>query len=84
MKLLFSAVFLLLALLLLLCFYRAKKDGGTVSSRLGDVIAAAFIAVLSHVFITATCSLSIASLSYAFFYGSINWILILLLRFCFM
>lgn len=83
MKVLFAAVFLLVDLLLLIGFFRAKKNGGTTSSRLADVTAAAGIAVLSHVVITFTGSLSIASISYAVFYGCINWILILLLRFCF-
>ena len=83
MKVLFAAVFLLVDLLLLLSFFRAKKGGGQTSSCLSDVIVAASIAVLSHVFITITESQSIATISYAFFYGSINWILILFLRFCF-
>ncbi len=83
MKVLFAAVFLFVDLLLLVFLYRTKKDGGITSSRLGNAIAAAFVAVLSHVFITATRSLSIATLSYAIFYGSVNWILLFLLRFCF-
>ncbi|MCR5620530.1 MAG: EAL domain-containing protein [Treponema sp.] len=81
MKLLFAAVFLLVDLLLLLGFYSAKKDGGDISSRLGDVIAVAIFAVLSHVFITATTSQAVATIAYSFFYGSINWLLFFFLRF---
>ena len=83
MKLFFAAVFLLVDLLLLLFFFLAKKSGGKTSSRLGDAIVAASIAVLSHVFIVATGSPLIASLGYAFFFASVNWILLLMLRFCF-
>ncbi|MBQ9537716.1 MAG: EAL domain-containing protein [Treponema sp.] len=82
MKLLYAAVFLFVDLLLIFCLFLAKKIGGAISSRLEAVLAAASIAVLSHVFIVATSSIAVATFAYALFYGSVNWILILLLRFC--
>ena len=83
MKVFFAAVFLLVDLMLVLCLIQAKKSNGSSFSRLGGAIVAASIAVLAHVFIAATTCVSIASLAYAVFYGSVNWILIFLLRFCF-